>query len=223
MPLIWMEVGLPPMWLMAHWPATLLIIVNQTPGGAAAAKSPPSCASISDDASQQTAVDTGTVWMDTVGVRRAGKAPPVTLWCVSRQSADPMVSALQMAVPVMLGGEDRTVAKSASQVSMETAAIRPAPALMAVPVTLSTDAVAVPSVSMATSVNKCVLWDSSACPALRSVTVTTCVHVTRRPEAVMPHCAKRPTTPYTELDTAWPNRCLHLGNKRKMLIESSLI
>lgn len=182
--LTWTEVGLPPLWLMAHWPATRLIIVIQTTGGAAIGMSPPSFVSISVDASQQTAVDTVTVWTDAVDVRMAGRVPLVILKCVSR--VDPMVSALPMAVSVMLDGEGRTVAKSASQVSMVTAAIRPVPVIMVVPVTPFMDAARALLVSRVTPVNNCVLWVSSVHPALRNVTVKTCVHVTRKLEAVMP-------------------------------------
>lgn len=56
--------------------------------------SPPSCAFTSGAASQQTAADMETVWTDAVGVRMAGRAPPVTLWCVSRKPAVATVSAL---------------------------------------------------------------------------------------------------------------------------------
>lgn len=223
MPLIWMEAGLPPTWLMAHWPATPQTTVNQTTGGAVLDASPPYCAFTSGAASRLTAVDTGTVWTDAVAVRRAGRAPPVTLWCVSHQPAAPTGSAPPVVVSVMLDGEERTAAKSACLVSLVTAAIKPAPVSTAVPVTPSTGAVPAPLVSTATPVNKRVFWVSTARPVLRSVAVTTGVHVTRRQEAVTPRCEERPTIPYTELDIVWPNRCLHLGDEMKKLTESSLI
>ncbi len=80
----------------------LALAVNQTAGGAVLGPSPPSCVFTSGAASQQTAADTGTVWTDAVGVRRAGGAPPVTLWCVSRQPAAPTVSAPPVSVEVEL-------------------------------------------------------------------------------------------------------------------------
>ena len=43
------------------------------------------------------------------------------------------------------------------------------------------------------------LWASSAPPVLRSVSVTTCAHVTRRQEAATPPCKRRTITPYTEV------------------------
>lgn len=223
MPLIWMEAGPPPMWLMAHWPATPRTIVNQTTGGAANGTSRPSCVFIIHAAGRKTAVEMATVWREAVGVRKAGRAPPVTPWCVSRLPALPTVSALLEAVSVMLDGEGRIVAKSASQVVTVTAVIRPAPVPTVGPATLFTDTAAALLVSTVSCVKKCVLWVSLVCPALRSANVTTCVHVTHRREAVTPHCQERPTPPYRELVIAWPNKCLHLGEERKKLTERSLI
>lgn len=223
MPLIWMGADLPPMLKMAFWPAIHLIIVFQITCGAVSERFPPSCVSIKDYASQQTAASTVTVWTDTVCVMMVGRVLLVTLWCVSHQLADPMASVPPMAVSVMLVGEERTAAKSASLVSMVTAAIRPAPVLMAVPVIPSTDAAPALQVSMATTVSKCVLWVSTVCPALMSVNVRIGVHVTHKQEAATPHCQEAPTTPYTQLDTAWLERCLYLGGEKKTLTESGLI
>ena len=78
------------------------LTVNLTAGGAVAAMSPPSCAFTRGAASRQTAADTETVWTDAVGVRTAGRAPPATLWCVSRQPAVLTVSALPVSVEVEL-------------------------------------------------------------------------------------------------------------------------
>ncbi len=75
-----------------------LFPVNQTAGGAVLDLSQPSCVFISVAASQRTAADTETVWMDAVDVRRAGRAPPVTLWCVSLPPAAPTASALPVSV-----------------------------------------------------------------------------------------------------------------------------
>lgn len=95
-----------------------------------------------------------------------------------------MESVLTRAVFVTLDGQETTAVTSASLVSSVTAVIRPARALTAPPVTLSTDAARVLRVSTATAVKTCVLWGFSARPAPNSVAVMTFVHVTLRQEAV---------------------------------------
>ena len=77
---------------------SVVVPVNLTAGGAVLDPSPPSCAFTRGAASRQTAADTETVWTDAVGVRTAGRAPPVTLWCVGRQPAVLTVSALPVSV-----------------------------------------------------------------------------------------------------------------------------
>ncbi|CAK6982025.1 N-acetylglucosamine-1-phosphodiester alpha-N-acetylglucosaminidase [Scomber scombrus] len=158
--------------------STFVTDVTRTTGGAAPAVSPPSCASTRGVASRRTAADTETVWTDAVVVGTVGMETHATLWCVSRQHAAHTESAHPMAAPVMLDGEERTVAKSALPVSTATAAIRPAPASTAAPATTSTAAARALPVSTATPVNKRVLWGFSACPVLKSVAVTTSAHVT---------------------------------------------
>lgn len=51
------------------------------------------------------------------------------------------------------------------------------------------------------SVRQCVPWVPSVRPVVRSVAVTTSVHVTPRQEAATPRCRKRPTARYTEVRT----------------------
>lgn len=223
MPLIWMEAGLPPMWLMALWPATPLTTVHLTASGAVAEKSPPFCVFIRDDAVRKTAASTANASTDAASVRRAGGGLPATLWCVSPPPADPMASARLMVVSATLDGEGPTAVTGAPQVSTATPAPKPALVLTPAPVIPSTDAASALLVSTVKLVKKPVLWVSSVRLALRSVAVTTCAHVTRRQEAVTPHYQRRPTTPYTELDSAWPNRCLRPGGEKKKLTESSLI
>lgn len=223
MPLIWMGAAPPHMWSMALWPATRQITVKQTAGGAAIEMSPLSCVFTIAAANQPTVMEMVIVWMDTATVMRAGRVPPVTPWYVSHQPAVPTVSALQVDVPVMLDGEERIAAKSAFQVFTATAAMKHVPALMAASATTFTDAALALLVSEEIPVNKCVLWVSLVRPVLWSVTAITCVPVTHRQEVVTPHCEKRLTSPYTELDTVWLHKCLHPGNERKNLTGSSLI
>lgn len=78
------------------------ILVAQTETGAASERSPPSCVSTKNDASQRTAAGTATVWMDAVAVTMAGRGLPVTLWCVSHQRVDNMASALPVSMKVQV-------------------------------------------------------------------------------------------------------------------------
>lgn len=76
--------------------------VFQITCGAVSERSPLSCVSIKEDASQRTAASTVTVWTDTVSVMMVGRVLPVTLWCVSHQLADPMASVLPVSMKVLV-------------------------------------------------------------------------------------------------------------------------
>lgn len=76
--------------------------VFQITCGAVSERSPPSCVSIKDYASQQTAASTVTVWTDTVCVMMVGRVLLVTLWCVSHQLADPMASVPPVSMKVLV-------------------------------------------------------------------------------------------------------------------------
>lgn len=78
---------------MSYLSLCLLLPVKSV-SGAVSGTSPPSCVSITGDASRQTAAETVTVSMDAVSVSRAGRVLAVILWCVSHQPAVLMVSAL---------------------------------------------------------------------------------------------------------------------------------